>query len=102
VRSKIQLIERVEGAAARDGFSLDAAQRALLDRLATLGSNLNGGILRRSSPRSLYIYGDAGRGKSWLVDAFYAEIPTEQKTRVHFHGFFDELHRSIHGRRRHL
>lgn len=99
MRSKKQLVEGVERAAAREGFALDAAQRALLDRLATLGSNLSSGILRRSSPRSLYVYGDAGRGKSWLVDAFYAEIPTVQKTRVHFHGFFDELHRSIHGRR---
>lgn len=90
----------VENAAARDGFALDAAQRALLDRLATLGADLDRISLRRSSPRSLYVHGGAGRGKSWLADSFFAELPVVQKTRVHFHGFFDELHRSIHDHRR--
>ncbi|MCR2764512.1 cell division protein ZapE [Microbacterium sp. zg.B48] len=99
MRSKERLVVGVENAAARDGFALDANQRALLERLATLGAYLDRGTSRRSSPRSLYIHGDAGRGKSWLADAFYAELPRAQKTRVHFHGFFDELHRSIHDHR---
>lgn len=99
VRPKDRLVSGVENAAARDGFTLDTAQRALLDRLATLGADLDRRSLRRSSPRSLYIHGDAGRGKSWLADAFYAELPLTQKTRVHFHGFFDALHRSIHDHR---
>lgn len=89
----------VKNAAGRDGFALDAAQQALLERMATLGADLDRSSLRRSSPRSLYIHGDAGRGKSWLADAFYAELPLAQKTRVHFHGFFDELHRNIHDHR---
>lgn len=99
VRSRSRLVEGVENAAARDGFTLDPAQRALLDRLADLGADLGRTFMRRSSPRSLYIHGGAGRGKSWLADAFYAELPLTEKTRVHFHGFFDELHRSIHDHR---
>lgn len=99
VRSKDRLVLGVENAAARDGFTLDAGQRALLDRLAALGADLDRRSLRRSPPRSLYIHGDAGRGKSWLADAFYAELSLAQKTRVHFHGFFDGLHRSIHDHR---
>ena len=99
VRSKNLLVEGVENAAARDGFTLDAAQRALLDRLAALGSDLTDPLVRHSTPRSLYIHGDAGRGKSWIADAFYTELPLTQKARVHFHGFFDALHRSIHDRR---
>lgn len=99
MRSKDRLILGVENAAARKGFALDAAQRALLERLATLGADLDRPSLRRSSPRSLYVHGDAGRGKSWLADTFYAELPLTQKTRVHFHGFFDELHRDIHDHR---
>lgn len=93
------LVAVVEAAASADGFSLDRSQRATLDRLAALGAELTSGSLRRVSPRSLYVYGDAGRGKSWLADAFYAALPLRQKTRVHFHGFFDELHRSIHTHR---
>lgn len=96
---KNRLIDGVENTAARNGFTLDAAQRALLDRLAILGADLGNGFLRRSSSRSLYVYGDAGRGKSWLADAFYTQLPLAQKTRVHFHGFFDELHRNIHDHR---
>lgn len=99
VQSKDRLILGVEKAAAHDGFILDAPQRELLERLATLGADLDRSPLRRSSPRSLYIHGDAGRGKSWLADAFYAELPLPRKTRLHFHGFFDEIHRSIHDHR---
>lgn len=93
------LVAAVKAAATADGFSLDPSQQATLARLAALGAELTSGSLRRSSPRSLYVYGDAGRGKSWLADAFYAALPLRQKTRVHFHGFFDELHRSIHTHR---
>jgi cell division protein ZapE len=89
----------VHNAALRDGFVLDTAQRALLDRLALLGAELDHRPLWRSRPRSLYIHGDAGRGKSWLADAFFARLPSPRKTRVHFHGFFDALHRSIHDHR---
>lgn len=95
VRSTNRLIDRVEQAAARDGFALDDGQRALLLRLADLGAALGDG----SAPRGLYVHGDAGRGKSWLADAFYAALPPRRKTRVHVHGFFDELHRSIFARR---
>lgn len=99
MRGTDKLVRAVEAAATIDGFALDPAQQAALDRLAALGSELTGGVLRRVTPRSVYMYGEAGRGKSWLADAFYTELPTRQKTRVHFHGFFDELHRSIHGHR---
>ncbi|KAA9134928.1 cell division protein ZapE [Microbacterium caowuchunii] len=99
MRGTDKLVRAVEAAASADGFSLDPAQRATLDRLAALGGELAGGSVRRGSPRSLYVYGDAGRGKSWLADAFYTALPIRQKTRVHFHRFFDELHRSIHGHR---
>lgn len=99
MRATDKLVRAVEAAASADGFTLDPAQRAALDRLATLGDELAGGTLRRATPRSLYVHGDAGRGKSWLADAFYTALPIRQKTRVHFHGFFDELHRSIQNHR---
>jgi len=86
-----RIVRAVERAAARDGFALDPGQRALLDRVAELGD--------RRDARGLYVHGAPGRGKSWLADAFYAALSTEQKARVHFHGFFDELHRRIY---RHL
>ncbi|MEQ6897024.1 cell division protein ZapE [Microbacterium sp. KR10-403] len=86
-----RIVRAVERAAARDGFDLDPGQRALLHRIAELGE--------RPGARGLYVHGAPGRGKSWLADAFYAALPTERKTRVHFHGFFDALNRRIY---RHL
>lgn len=50
-------------------------------------------------PRGLYLWGPAGRGKSWLLDAFYDAVPVERKLRVHFHSFFNELHSRIFANR---
>ncbi|WP_031331376.1 cell division protein ZapE [Williamsia sp. D3] len=99
MRSEQQLVTAVDASAMRAGFTLDAAQRRLLDRLACVAATANKKQRRQSTPRGLYIYGDAGRGKSWLTDALYAAVPTTQKTRIHFHRFFDELHRNIHDHR---
>lgn len=50
-------------------------------------------------PRGLYLWGPAGRGKSWLLDAFYGAVPVDRKLRVHFHSFFNELHSRIFANR---
>ncbi len=45
---------------------------------------------------SLYLYGDVGRGKSMLMALFYQACPIQQKRRVHFNTFMQEVHAFIH------
>ncbi|GGA35907.1 cell division protein ZapE [Pelagibacterium lentulum] len=50
---------------------------------------------KREAPRGLYIWGDVGRGKTMLMDLFYASVPVAAKRRVHFHEFMNEVHEAI-------
>jgi len=43
----------------------------------------------------LYIWGDVGRGKTYLVDLFYYCLQTEKKERLHFHHFMNLIHSKL-------
>jgi cell division protein ZapE len=87
-----------------DPEQLAAAQR--LDRLAgeleaTHAPGLLARLLRRkpASPCGVYLWGDVGRGKSMLMDLFFANLRIERKRRVHFAEFMLEVHARIHAER---
>lgn len=53
-----------------------------------------------SVPRSVYIWGDVGRGKTLVMDLFHDAIAPKTKRRIHFHAFMQEVHRDIHAYRK--
>lgn len=52
-------------------------------------------------PRGVYLWGGVGRGKSFLMDCFYACVPLTRKTRIHFHEFMRDVHCALEGLRGH-
>jgi cell division protein ZapE len=88
----------------------DPVQRAALLRFEELREKLEAperkGLLsrfRRAEPagkQGLYLWGGVGRGKSMLMDLFFAHVGIEAKRRVHFHAFMQEVQAALHEARK--
>lgn len=50
---------------------------------------------KRKAVRGAYIWGAVGRGKTFLVDLFFAALPIERKLRLHFHRFMGRVHTEL-------
>lgn len=99
------LFEHLDPELRRREIVLDAAQTAALERLQRLYDELLAFKKGRQSPlrwlkpptlpRGVYFWGGVGRGKSFLMDGFYAALPYRRKTRVHFHAFMRSVHEEL-------
>ncbi|MBI3526347.1 MAG: cell division protein ZapE [Betaproteobacteria bacterium] len=97
--------DHAQQAARSHGFSLDSAQLRVLGHFQRLhdelteseqaGNSLLRVFLRQRPVRGLYLRGGVGRGKSFLMDAFFDSVPIERKSRVHFHRFMQDIHHRL-------
>jgi cell division protein ZapE len=110
--------ERYATLVAEGEIERDGAQEAAVAKLARLERRLSRHRLARKSSalgwmfgrsekqegpiRGLYIHGDVGRGKTMLMDLFFAASPIKRKRRAHFHEFMADVHERIHGFRQKL
>jgi cell division protein ZapE len=46
-------------------------------------------------PRGLYLWGPVGRGKTMLMDWFYASLPSGSAERTHFYRFMRQVHSEL-------
>ncbi|MDD9717242.1 MULTISPECIES: cell division protein ZapE [Dinoroseobacter] len=105
------LIARYHALVADGEITADAAQVAALHVLEEVGAALAAPVPKRSflkrfakpqapeGKRGAYLWGGVGRGKSMLMDLFFAAAPIAEKRRVHFHAFMQEMHAALHAAR---
>ena len=93
--------QRYQADLLQEGFVSDAAQAQAVDALQRVYEALiespprrRFGSSRLSYPKvpGLYMWGGVGRGKTYLMDAFYEALPFSRKRRTHFHRFMLEVH----------
>jgi cell division protein ZapE len=106
------LSEVYEARVAEGSLRADPAQHAVLPALEDLRVWLEANAGRRvglfaglfakpiTPPRGLYLWGGVGRGKSMLMDLFFAVTDIAEKRRVHFHAFMQDIHKGMHEARK--
>ena len=76
------------------------AHRLEQRRLARKSSSLGWLFAKREQAgpplKGLYIHGEVGRGKTMMMDLFFATTAVKRKRRVHFHEFMTDVHERVH------
>jgi cell division protein ZapE len=112
----VSVSSRYEALVRRGAIDADAAQRAVVARFDALATTINTRRLARKSsplgwllgqraeplPKGLYLWGGVGRGKTMLMDLFFASLTIGSKRRTHFHPYMAEVHQRIHAWRQKL
>src|SRR5436190_17185059 len=104
--------ERYPALVSEGEIERDSAQEAVAARLTRLERRLAQHRLSRKSShlgwlfgkkaqqegpiKGLYIHGEVGRGKTMLMDLFFAASAVKRKHRTHFHEFMAEVHERVH------
>ena len=73
---------------------LEKLQKEILNERSIINKFLS--LLRIEKPKSngIYLWGDVGRGKTYLMDLFYETLSIKDKDRKHFHRLMENIHNS--------
>src|SRR5260221_5589754 len=104
--ARLDVVSLYQQSLAKRGFVSDSAQWRAVERLQRLYEEWSAYKGRRDNalkrllvhpelPKGVYLWGPVGRGKSFLMDAFFLCVPLVRKRRVHFHHFMREIHREL-------
>jgi cell division protein ZapE len=110
VNDPIDLLQAYRDSIARHGYRADESQLHAVGRLDELRRRLrqatprrHGWLARllrkeqdstRETPRGLYLWGDVGRGKTFLMDVFHQGVGVPSR-REHFHRFMKDVHAQL-------
>ncbi len=109
------IVEKYDALVAEGALERDESQRAAVEKLQALADALSGRRPRSANlaqallakfrpharrPSGLYLWGQVGRGKTFLMNLFFSELPIDRKRRAHFHAFMADVHDRLHRLRR--
>ena len=107
INGRLKIRDAYEDSLRREGQVRDSGQSSVIARLEELRLRLEqqeplwrrlhnlvtpGSEQKYDPVRGLYIWGDVGRGKTFLMDLFYASLDVENKKRIHFHRMIHDVH----------
>lgn len=82
----------------RAEFVDDPSQYQAIEALEALYCSLrtsNSNIRVDQALTGIYLWGDVGRGKTFLMDLFYSSVENTPKLRLHFHRFMARIHKEM-------
>jgi cell division protein ZapE len=79
-----------------DALQARLERHPLAEKSSSLSRLFGRGSSETRSVQGLYLYGDVGRGKTMLMDLFFAAVAIHRKHRAHFHEFMLDVHARVH------
>jgi cell division protein ZapE len=80
--------------------ALDEIRQWLEDQAGRKRSFLSRFRKTPEAPKGVYLWGGVGRGKSMVMDLFFAATDIPRKRRVHFHAFMQDIHAAVFAQRK--